>query len=341
MSLSSHLESKRSPVRAWFEKQLPETRDVAREANRSLRRGAAECPVPRIDGADASLVGTGIDYLLRACLRVSSIEWTVASKAVQALAANPRIGMRAIEVEREAVRDIKQLRPSRRDLADHQWADLSIRCLVLARFEQFYRAGPMNPAILDFVVRPLRECDSLDQFIELSLSSSTIQDLTQLGRAAWEDHCDLRRARPLVLNPTFFQSSALGGADADLIVRRRLIDWKATATIGVVSRHELWQLIGYAMADTKDHFAIREVSIAALRWRSTVSWPLKDLLDELAPGSQAEPRTVGGSTPRRKLVDLPGLREDFAHAVATARTERRLNRRLGRPKGTLPSPPKS
>ncbi len=315
MSLSSHLDSKNSPVRAWFEEHLPETRNVAREANRKLCGGATQCPVPRIDGADASLVGTAVDYLLRACLRVTSIEWTVASEAVQALAADPRIDMRAIEVEREAVSDIKKLRPSRRELADDEWADFCVRCLVLARFEQLYRAGPMNPAIRDLLIRPLRQCNGLDQFVELSLSPVTIQDLAQLGRAAWEDYGHLRKARPLVLNPRFRLTAALGGADADLIARRRLIDWKATTTTGVVGRHQLWQLIGYALADSTDQYRIREVGIAALRWRSVVSWRLIDLLDELAPGPSASLVVLGGDSPHREPIDLAALRGDFTRVV--------------------------
>ncbi len=316
MSLSSHLESKSSPVRAWLEGHFPETRNVAREANRKLCGGATECPISRIEGADAGLVGTAVDYLLRACLRVTSIEWTVASEAVQVLAADPRIDMRAIEVEREAVSDIKKLRPSRHELADDEWIDLCVRCLVLARFEQFYRAGPMNPAIFDLLIRPLRQCNGLDEFVELSLSPTTIQDLAQLGRAAWEDQGDLRKARPLVLNPRFHLSSGLGGADADLIARHRLVDWKATTTTGVVGRHQLWQLIGYALADSTDQYEIREVGIAALRWCSAVSWPLTELLDELAPGPPAGLVFLGGDSPRKESIDLAALRGDFARVVA-------------------------
>jgi hypothetical protein len=315
MSLSSHLEFKGSPVRAWFEEHLPETRHVAREANRKLRGGATDCPIPRIDGADAGLVGTAVDYLLRACLRVTSIEWTVASQAVQALTTDARIDMRAIEIEREAVSDIKKLRPSRRDLTDDEWIDLCVRCLVLARFEQFYRAGPVSRAIFDLVVQPLRQCNGLDQFVEMSLSAATIKDLAQLGRAAWEDNRDLRKARPLVLNPRFELSSALGGADADLIARHRLIDWKASTTTGVVGRHQLWQLIGYALADSVDEYDIREVGIAALRWRSAVSWPLIDLLDEMAPGPPASIVILGEDSPRRRPIDLAALRADFSQLV--------------------------
>lgn len=315
MSLSSHLESKSSPVRIWLEENFPETRSVARDANRKLRSGVTECPVPRPQSADPGLVGTAIDYLLRACLQVSSIEETVASKAVQLLTADSGIGMKAIEVERDAVTDIKKLRPSRRDLADDEWAELCVRCLVLARFEQFFRAGPMNPAIFELVVRPLRRCRGLDDFISLTLTRPTIRDLEQLGRVAWEDHRGLRKARPLVLNPQFQLSRALGGADADLVARHRLIDWKATTTIGIVGRQPLWQLVGYVLADTTDQYEIREVGIAALRWRSTISWPLDELLADLAPDPPANFRTVRGDSSGRRLIDLAALRHDFAQVV--------------------------
>lgn len=315
MSLSSHLSSKSSPVRAWFEQRLPETQSVAREANRRLRGDASECRVRRIDGADTSLVGTAVDYLLRACLRVTSIERTVASEAAQALATDPRIGTKAIEIEREAAAGIKSLRPGRSDLTKDEWLDLCVRCLLLARFEQYYRAGL---AVRGLVVGPLRRCNDLDEFAQMSLprGRDTIRDLARLGRAAWEDHRDLRQARPLVLNPRFQLSRALGGADADLIARHRLIDWKASAARQVVSRHELWQLVGYALADSTDEYEIQEVGIAALRWRSAVSWSLTDLLEELAPGLPAGLRVLSDGSLRKEPIDLPALRGDFARVVA-------------------------
>ncbi len=315
MSLSAHLSSKSSPVRAWFEQNFPETRRVATDANRYLRGGAAVCAVSRVPGADASLVGTAVDYLLRACLRVTSIERTAASKAVQWLTSDPRIDMRAIEVEREAVADIKKLRPSRRDLTDDEWFELCVRCLVLARFEQFFRAGPMNPTIFDLLIEPLRQCTGLDDFIPMALTPPTIRDLELLGRASWEDHSALRQARPLVLNPEFSMSQALGGADADLIARHRLIDLKATTKSGIVGRMELWQVIGYALADTQDEYGIREVGIAALRWRSIMSWQLDDLLMALAPGPPASLTTVRGDFLGQKMCDLATLRHNFARVV--------------------------
>lgn len=321
LSLSSHLENRGSPVRRWLEERFPETRGVTREANRQLRGGEPSCPIPRVAEADASLVGTAIDYLLRARLRVTSIGRTVATNAVQFLSRDPTIDMRAIEIEREAVTGIKRLRPSRRDLTDSEWRELCVYCLVLARFEQFLRIGPI-PAVEERLIAPLRRCLGLDDFVPLAFTSATIQDLEQVGRAAWEEHGSWRNARPLVLNPPFEQSMALGGADADLIVGRRLIDLKATTTPGIVGRFELWQLLGYALADTNDEYGIREVGIAALRWRSDISWPVEELLSELAP--PAPETVVEGKIASfaSQTHDLDQLRADFAQVVAQGRANR-------------------
>ncbi len=314
MSLTFHLKSKGNPVRAWFEEHLPETQNVAREANRTLRGEATECPVQRVDGADAGLVGTAVDYLLRACLRASSVEETVASVGAQKLAEKRGIGPKAIEIERQAVEGIKALRPDQRDLAKDEWTAVCIRCLVLARFEQYYRAGFRVPTRGD-----LSRARTFDDFVQVSLSVKTIRDLERLGRVVLEDHGGLRDARPLVLNPSFPLSSALGGADADLIAECRLIDWKASAATQVVSRHELWQLIGYALADSTDRYEIREVGIAALRWRSEVNWPLDALLEELAPRPPAALKVLGGGSLRSEPIDLNALRGDFARVVGNLR----------------------
>jgi hypothetical protein len=119
-----------------------------------------------------------------------------------------------------------------------------------------------------------------------------------LGRAVVEDHCDnLRLAADLHIGPTFAQSLPLGGADADLIYDRTLVDLKSTSQARVVGREEVWQLVGYLLADTDDAFRITHVSFAALRRRRTTVWAAADLVGRLADG-HASP--------------IPQLRADFA-----------------------------
>jgi hypothetical protein len=333
VSLTDHLKRSNSPVWQWLEERFPETRGFSRQVNRQLRRGSSTCPIPDIDEADEKLVGTAIDLLLRACLRVSSIEQTFATTSAERLSRDPATGARAIEVEREAVIRIKGLGPDSRDLSDAEWRELCICCLVLARFEQHFRASKPSPMIHERLVDPLRRCLGLDDFIQMALTPATIEDLDQLGRATWEDHCDWRTAQPLVLNPEFELASALGGADGDLIVGRRLVDLKSTATISIVSRKVLWQLLGYALADTNDEYGIREVGVAALRWGSSIHWPLGDLMNYLAPHAPSTPLAREIWSSALGPPDLGELRGEFASVAEQNRP--RIGRSL---KGLPPRP---
>jgi hypothetical protein len=325
VSLTGHLKRSTSPVRGWFEQRFPETSDVARSANRKLRNGVSAPLIPCPAGADASLAGTALDYLLRACLQVTSIEQTSATKAAQALSRQPAIGARAIDVEREAVDLIKQLDPGRRDLTDTEWRELCTGCLVLARFEQSFRSIGPTPAIQAYLVDPLRRVSGLDDFVPLALTEGAISDLEILDWATWEDRRSWRDEQPLVLNPKFEQTSALGGADGDLIVSGRLVDLKATATAKIVSRRDLWQLLGYAFPDTNDAHGIRKVSIAAPRWRSIISWPLEDLMRRLSP---VAPISIGATgTAPSSAPQPPAIEEahsDFARLLSRIRPRRRM-----------------
>jgi hypothetical protein len=311
-------------VRRWFEERFPETPDVARAANRKLRDGRSICPIPCPEEADASLAGTALDYLLRACLEPASIDATAATRASRVLARQPAIGAHATDVEREAVNLIKRLDPGRRELTDQEWRELCAGCLVLARFEQSFRSVGPSPAIETHLVDPLRRVSRFDDFVPLALTDEAISDLEALGRATWEDHRDWRSERPLVLNPGFEQTSALGGADGDLIVAGRLVDLKSTATTKIVSRRDLWQLLGYAFADTKDEHGIREVEVAAPRWRSTVTWRLDELMRQLVPVVPISIRTgaTPSSTPQPPSIEE--VRADFARLLSEIPPRRRL-----------------
>lgn len=333
MSLTAHLERRTSPVRGWLKERFPETSRVAREANRQLRGGQPTCPFPVVAEADESLVGTAIDLLLRARLQTPSIERTIATGAAQSLSRDPSIGPRAVEVEREAAGGIERLRPDTRVLTDPEWRELCICCLVLARFEQRARTPKPSPGIQECLIAPLRRCRGLGDFAPMAFTSATIEDLEELGRASWQDHKDLATAQPLVLNPQFELSRALGGADGDLIAGSRLIDLKSTASSRIVRDRVLWQLLGYVLADTNDQYEIREVGLVALRWRSSISWTIEELMGELAPKGPMV-RVAGKiSVPTPVTHDLTKLRAEFALMVEKSRP------RLVRPLRGLPPRP--
>lgn len=310
MSLSGHLQSKASPVRAWFEERFAGTRPVVTAANRALREGRDACEVLSPEGSDPSLVGTAVDYFLRCHLSPEALQQTVARNAANLLGFTGT--NRAEELERQAAAEVERLAPWKRNLRMSEWRELALACTILARFEQWYRAGP---AVAAYIKDPLAQLKDEDGFRELGalvVNEASLDDTAALGQIAVEDHCDFKDPNPLYLNPKFAQSIPIGGADADLIVGQELWDWKATRQTGVVGRFELWQLIGYVLCDTENEYSIKRVGVSALRWRRRVSWPIDELLAELA-GAEPAP--------------LPTLRAEFAEVVASvARTRAEWSR---------------
>jgi hypothetical protein len=312
VSLSSHLADRGSPVRQWLESQFPNTRPVALNANRELRAAEKSCAVPPPDGSDSALVGTAVDYLIRAQIGPDVLSDTVSRNAARFLSVEfPH----AAGLEQQARDVITMLAPWDRPLDDTEFEELAVACLALARFEQWYRAGP---AVAVYIREPLRELPeraTARDLVNATVRPPCVADLVALGRAAVADHTDVFAAEQIYANPTFSQSIALGGADADLVCDGLLIDWKATKKTDVVGRSELWQLLGYAFADADDRHRIERVGISALRWRHRVVWPLDRLLVELA----------GGAVPG--LADLRGEFANVLAPVAASRDELLRQRR--------------
>src|SRR5690349_12777347 len=70
LSLLGHLGNARSPLRAWFVEELANTRAATAAGNAALcgTPRAAVCVVEPEPGAEAGLVGTAVDYAVRASL---------------------------------------------------------------------------------------------------------------------------------------------------------------------------------------------------------------------------------------------------------------------------------
>ena len=142
-----------------------------------------------------------------------------------------------------------------------------------------------------YLARPLREFHGdLNELAIALVDEPTLRDICALGRCVVEDHLSIGDATELHIGPTFAQSGALGGADADLIYDGTLLDLKSTSTARVLGRIELWQQLGYLFADTDDAYRIRQVSFSALRRRRSIFWPSQELIDLLAgrPSSPVE-----------------------------------------------------
>jgi hypothetical protein len=299
MSLTSHLREKASPVREWFLTSLATTRPTVLAGNDAL------CGSPRSppllappEGCDRALSGTAVDYLIRVSLARNALDHTVSQAGAELV---DRRGTGAgVRLHREAVAVIESMAPWHGLPPGDDLLTLCRMCLVLARFEQFFRAGLR---VWTHVGEPLSDRPPLKVFADRVVPPTCLRDLVGMAAPVIEDHADLRHASPLVLNPVFDLSVALGGADADVIAGRTLWELKSSARVaGVFSREDLWQLLGYALADQSDAYDLAGVGIAALRRRERVRWDIAVLLADLSGESRS----------------LERWRAEFARAVSTA-----------------------
>lgn len=302
VSLTGHIGTPDSPVRAFFLERLPDTGPVVREAAAALRAGRASAPLAAASEVNPGRAGTAVDYLLRFALSAEPCPRHASVHAGAGMLGR-RISPSALSAVEEALSHVARVAAYRRTPTDAQWADLAQISLVLATFEAVYRSG-MPPAIIaEMATAPT----GWREWAAAICVEAEVEDVAVVGWAAADDHRWLR-GTALRCNPIFKQSRALGGADADLITDDGLlIDLKSTSTNRVCSRSDVWQLCGYALADTNDEFAIRSVGLSLLRWRSEVAWPLDELLAMLA-----------GSN-----VDLPATRHEFGALLESLARQRR------------------
>jgi hypothetical protein len=297
MSLSSHLRNPRSPVRIFFDTRTPHSKGIVARFNAQLRSETI------IAGdADPALVGTAIDYLIRASLSPDALRRITARSGARDGRWPGEQRRAALNLVNAATAELTDTPPS----SDPSRA--ATAALVLARFEQNFRTSraPSHPVHIRISEAVTASHGDYLAFCEHAIPGECVSDLTVLAEAAIPDHADLLAADPLYLNPRFSLSRALGGADADVIARLRgdagatLLDFKSTSDANPVERRDILQLLGYSLADSDDRYAINAAGISALRHRRRHTEPLADLLLELSGIER----------------DLTDWRADFAATVA-------------------------
>lgn len=200
---------------------------------------------------------------------------------------------------------VEALQPVGRALARTEEHALAEVCYILALFEQLYRGGARA-----WTSSPLRAHGPKVDWAEVGgarLPTSPVgvpelvaEDVARLSWRFYDTQRDLMRGQA-VLNPTFAGSRDVGGADADLIVDRCLIDVKTTTKPRLEAR-TLYQLLGYVLLDYDGRYDVDSVGIYLARQGILVRWPLEDLLrmlsEEVAPilaQLRADFRTAIGS----------------------------------------------
>lgn len=302
MSLTSHLKDSQSPVYQFMRERFPQTRAVVRECNKELANVETIRPAMQVP---YSTIGTALDYRIRYYFAETPLDKLIAWQSMMNLisgnfmeGSSPQgmISQRELQGQSsgvsedvyEKMRDLdepgfrnslnkalQQLKPIGRRLEREQEELLARYCIVLALFEEIFRAGlhPRSPLIFPSPKTTVNE-------LLATAESHWVDDLCTLSWAFYDEHSDLSSQRT-TLNPTFDGSRDMGGADADLIVDGCLIDIKTTIN-PKLSANWLYQLLGYVLLDYNDRYEIEKVSIYFARQQKLAEWSLESLLRNLS-----------------------------------------------------------
>ncbi len=311
MSLTSHLADKSSPVQQFFVHNYSDA-GAARAAlvptedqGVVFGRYASGAPpgkpawrlgdppvVPRGDvriGYPWDAVGVAFDYRVRFFFSAREGDHRVAREGATQLVGywTSQLGVHPafLDVERRLSELRRAETSARGDLAFER--DLGALCYVLALYEQVFRMGGPDERHPLVRMGPLAD---LDEILNL-VPDPALDDLIDLARHLAVTQTSLL-ASSITANPGFTGSVYLGGADADLIAGRRLLDVKVT-TGSTIERVSLWQVLGYALSDLDDVYGIEEVGLYYARHGVQVVWPVGDLLALMA-GQHVEFERVRG-----------------------------------------------
>lgn len=320
MSLTSELESKDSPVRAFFEARLPNLAPLAAERRALVANLATVKPPTPLDWGT---IGTAIDYRVRYFFGRSSWDDLIAAVGASRLTGirlagdrNYGIPVRLVEFDpsvgfneeqkrwgypidqfREALEStLSAVPPLKAKLGADNEVALARFCYVLALFEQMYRIGPAPHSPLFGLPAEVELADLLKTCPDVAANDMrAIMDVFYRSPLAALDG-------GVVLNPTFEGSHDIN-ADADLIVGSQLIEIKTVTDARQARNFKQWvyQLIGYVLLDYSDSYAIDTIGIYFARQGALLSWPLERVLDVLSGGSNGS---------------LPRLRGEFRKALA-------------------------
>lgn len=301
MSLISDLRRPGTPVRRFFERELPYTEFVVREVAPYLRGGRRTAQLPSSHPARNALRGTALDSLFRFALAEQPLPTLSPGMSVGGLA--PPVISAASSALGHAAQHALQLRAFAREVSDEDWEDLARVSLLLATFEQAHRSGRPSTAMLEITKAP----PDWRWWAQALVTSDDVEDVAIVGAAAAADHGRLR-GRIRYCNPTFALSSGLGGADADFITNDGLlVDLKSTEQTRTCTSQDVWQLCGYALADVDDRYEITDVGLFQLRWRTHKTWGLASLLQQLA-GTEIAPAELRHRF--TQALAVPGSRPD-------------------------------
>ena len=296
MSLTSHLKQPQSPVRRFLLESFPNTGALVGQARKQL----IGIPTIRPDGSiPYGTIGTALDYRLRYYFALTPIQELVAWEGAAQLCGRPRVLSDGVAISnyipneegepmlsQELIDEfftglaglLDCVQPPRKKLEIHQEELIARYCIVLALFEEVFRAHVAKSPLYN------RRYDTVTELLAITQPHW----LTDLCNLSWlfYDRFSYLLASPAVLNPIFDGSKDIGGADADLILDGYLLDIKTTLNPRVDPQW-LYQLIGYVLLDFSDSFQLQGVGLYLARQGLLLKWPLYELIQAVTGGRAA------------------------------------------------------
>ena len=161
-------------------------------------------------------------------------------------------------------RTVGSLAAHRRRLTAEEECRLARLCLVLSVFESVGRSGRGWPP--EFLEGS--EVTDPESLLK-AIPRAWVEDVAVLAATFMHRHADWQ-GMPATLNPVFAGARDVGGADGDLIVDGCL--WDIKTTIQRAQGKWLLQLLGYALLDYDDEYAIGHAGFLFPRQGACVRW---------------------------------------------------------------------
>ncbi|MGW8847975.1 hypothetical protein ACWGNE_09340 [Streptomyces xiamenensis] len=153
-------------------------------------------------------------------------------------------------------------------------------CVAMVWFEEVYRSGVLYPG--SAIVRLASEL-TLPALLA-QVPDYMVDDLTaqvQLAEGALRELRTGTGTNECCSGPVFAGSCAVGGADADLIAGRLLLDFKALKDPVRLPPAAAYQLAGYALLDFEDLYRLEQIGFYLTRSGQLITWGLGEFADLL------------------------------------------------------------
>lgn len=295
-TLTGELTRPASPVRQWFEAELPHRQRVAQEFRQTVAQHiCVEPPQPRSAGTS----GSAFDYLLRFTLNPNGDAPLAAAGArLAAVASRNNREYRGFDWQGYVADVVQSARQSANFLdlrtgIEPKWRTIFAAVWVLALFTELTRRVPLvRSPLAELLEYPgYFDTKSALHAVSKDLPDVVISDLHALHMRAVEQLLPFiaeRGQAGVVLGPDL--SWAGLAADADLIAGKTLIEVKAAVMgrdrsgrprygLGVKL---LYQVVAYALLAIIHGIEIKEIALFNARYAHLYRWSLAELLSDLA-----------------------------------------------------------